>query len=107
MSYVQIACAGLTAFAVSLAQGGTVAYWPMVMDPATGGTARKVADVSGNNYSLDVMLSDAQAVNTTEGAFSRPPNGPSDVTSASCVEYTEPDERPAGSRDGSSPRFHD
>ena len=84
--FVRIACAGWTALAVSLAQGGTVAYWPMVMDPATGGTARKIADVSGNNYSLDVMLSDAQAVNTTEGAFSRPPNGPSDVTSASCVE---------------------
>ena len=85
-SFARIACAGLVAFAVSLAQGGTVAYWPMVMDPATGGTARKVADVSGNNYSLDVMLSDAQVVNTTEGAFSRPPDGPSDVTAASCVE---------------------
>ena len=89
MSYIQIACAGLAAFAVSLAQGGTVAYWPMVMDPATGGTARKVADVSGNNYTLNVMLSDAQVVNTTEGAFSRPPNGPSDVTAASCVEMVD------------------
>ena len=86
MSYIQIACAGLTAFAVSLAQGGTVAYWPMEMDPATGGTARKVADVSGNGYDLDVKLKDTQAVNTAEGSFSRPPNGPSDVTAASCVE---------------------
>ena len=86
---VRIACAGWTAFAVLMAQGGTVAYWPMVMDPATGGTARKIADVSGNNYSLDVMLSDAQVVNTTEGAFSRPPNGPSDVTAASCVEMVD------------------
>ena len=59
MSYVQIACAGLTAFAVSLAQGGTVAYWPMEMNPATGGTNRKVADVSGNNYTLNVTLTDA------------------------------------------------
>ena len=86
---VQIMCAGWTALTVSLAQGGTVAYWPMVMDPATGGTARKIADVGGNNYTLDVMLSDAQAVNTTEGAFSRPPNGPSDVTAASCVELVD------------------
>lgn len=86
MSYIQIACAGLTAFAVSLAQGGTVAYWPMVMDPATGGTARKVADASGSGYDLNVTLSDAQMTNTSEVAFSCPPNGPSDVTTASCVE---------------------
>ena len=89
MSYKLIACAGLTAFVVSLAQGGTVAYWPMVMDPATGGTARKIADASGNNYALDVMLTDVQAVNTADGSFSRPPNGPSDVTSANCVELVD------------------
>ena len=83
---VRIACAGLAAFAVSLAQGGTVAYWPMVMDPATGGTVRKVADAGGNGYDLNTQLTDAQLVNTSDGAFSRPPNGPSGVTAASCVE---------------------
>ena len=83
---VQIACAGVTVLAASLARGGTVAYWPMVMDPATGGTSRKIADVSGNNYTLNVKLSDAQVVNTSEGAFSRPPNGPAEVTASSCVE---------------------
>ena len=86
ISYMQIACAGLMAFAVSFAQGGTVAYWPMVMDPATGGTSRKVADVSGNDYTLDVMLVDSQVTNTSDVAFSRPPNGPFEVTAASCVE---------------------
>ena len=83
---VQIVCAGVTVLAVSLARGGTVAYWPMVMDPATGGTSRKIADVSGNNYTLNVKLSDAQVANTSEGAFARPPNGPADVTASSCVE---------------------
>lgn len=86
MSYVQIACVGLAAFAVSLAQGGTVAYWPMVMDPATGGTSRKVADASGNGYDLYVALDDGQVTNTSDVAFSCPPNGPSGVTAASCVE---------------------
>jgi len=86
ISYMQIACAGLMALAVSFAQGGTVAYWPMVMDPETGGTSRKVADVSGNDYTLDVMLVDSQVTNTSDVAFSRPPNGPSEVTAASCVE---------------------
>ena len=86
ISYMQIACAGLMAFAVSFAQGGTVAYWPMVMDPATGGTSRKVADASGNNYTLDVKLDDSQVTNTSAIAFSCPPNGPSEITAASCVE---------------------
>ena len=61
----------------------------MVMDPATGGTSRKVADVSGNNYTLDVKLDDGQVTNTSDVAFSRPPNGPSDVTAASCVELVD------------------
>lgn len=107
--FVRIACAGLVAFAVSLTQGGTVAYWPMVMDPATGGTARKVADVSGNGYDLDVKLKDTQAVNTAEGSFSRPPNGPSDVTAASCVEMvngtsltTQPFQRGTGTENQTS-----
>jgi hypothetical protein len=84
--FVRIACAGWTAFAVLMAQGGTVAYWPMVMDPETGGTSRKVADASGNGYDLKVYLTDVQVTNTTEVAFTRPPNGPADVTAASCVE---------------------
>ena len=85
-AFVQIVFAGLVALAVSLAHGTTIAYWPMVMDPATGGTSRKVADVSGNDYTLDVMLVDSQVTNTSDVAFSRPPNGPSEVTAASCVE---------------------
>ena len=83
---VQTVCAGVAVLAVSLARGGTVAYWPMVMDPATGGTSREIADVAGNHYDLKVNLSDAQVVNTSEGVFSRPPNGPADVTASSCVE---------------------
>ena len=83
---VQTVCAGVAVLAESLAWGGTVAYWPMVMDPATGGTSREIADVAGNHYDLKVNLSDAQVVNTSEGAFSRPPNGPADVTASSCVE---------------------
>lgn len=83
---VQTVCAGVAVLAVSLAWGGTVAYWPMVMDPATGGTSREIADVAGNHYDLKVNLSDAQVVNTSEGVFSRPPNGPADVTASSCVE---------------------
>ena len=83
---VQIACVGWTALAVSLAHGTTIAYWPMVMDPATGGTSRKVADASGNGYDLKVYLTDVQVTNTTDVAFSRPPNGPADVTASSCVE---------------------
>ena len=86
MSYRLIACVGLTAFAVSFAQGGTVAYWPMVRDPATGGTDRKITDAGGSGYALDVNLTDAQVTNTSAIAFSRPPNGPSEVTAASCVE---------------------
>jgi len=46
---VRVACVGLAALVAFMAQGGTVAYWPMVMDPATGGTSRKVADVAGLN----------------------------------------------------------
>ena len=85
-SFAQVVCAGVAILAASLAQGGTVAYWPMVMDPETGGNARTIADASGNNNSLKVNLSDAQVANTSEGAFSRPPNGPDDVTASSCVE---------------------
>ena len=51
---VQIACVGITTFAVSLAKGGTIAYWPMVMDPATGGASRRIADASGNDLKLNV-----------------------------------------------------
>ena len=109
MTYIQIACVGLTVFAVSLAQGGTVAYWPMVMDPATGGTNRKVADVSGNNYTLNVTLTDAQMTNTSAIAFSCPPNGPSGVTAASCVETvngtsltTQPFQRGTGTQSQTS-----
>ena len=82
----QVVCVASVVLTALFAQGGTVAYWPMVMDLETGGTARKVADASGNNYSLDVKLTDAQVTNTSEVVFSRPPNGPSDVTAASCVE---------------------
>ncbi|HRR34307.1 MAG TPA: hypothetical protein P5026_09430 [Kiritimatiellia bacterium] len=64
----------------------TVAYWPMVFDPATGGTSRQIKDATANHYDLAVKLSDAQAVNTSEIPFSRPPNGPPDVTISDCVE---------------------
>lgn len=88
-SFAQVVCAGVAILAASLAQGKTVAYWPMVMDPATGGNTRTIADASGNNYSLKVNLSDEQVANTSEGVFSRPPNGPVDVTASSCVEITD------------------
>ena len=48
----QVVCVASVVLAALFAQGGTVAYWPMVMDPETGGTARKVADASGNNYPI-------------------------------------------------------
>ena len=85
-SLVRIVCTGVAILTASLAQGGTVAYWPMVMDPATGGTSRKIADASGNNNELNVNLTDAQATNSSDVAFSRPPNGPADVTASSCAE---------------------
>ena len=72
--------------AAFLAQGETVAYWPMALDPATGGTSRKIADESGNGYDLNVELTDAQAANTADIPFAYPPNGPSDVTISSCAE---------------------
>ena len=88
-SFAQVVCAGVAILTVSLAQGGTVAYWPMVMDPATGGNTRTIADESGNGYTLKVNLADADVTNTSEGAFSRPPNGPDDVTASSCVEINK------------------
>ena len=88
-SFVKVVCAGWAVLTVLLAQGGTVAYWPMVMDPATGGNTRTIADASGNNNLLKVNLSDEQVANTSEGAFSRPPNGPDDVTASSCVEIND------------------
>ena len=84
--FLQIACTGWSVLTILLAQAGTVAYWPMEMNPATGGTSRKITDASGNGYDLDVKLDDAQAVNTSDVAFSRPPNGPADVTASNCAE---------------------
>lgn len=84
-----IACAGAMALFAFLAQAKTVAYWPMVMNPATGGDARKIADASGNNYDLNVLLTDTQAVNADEIPFAHPPNGPADVTVANCVEIID------------------
>ena len=77
---------GAAVFAASFAQGETVAYWPMTLDPATGGTSRMIEDASGNGYDLKVALTDAQAKNTEDIPFAYPPNGPSDVTISSCAE---------------------
>ena len=49
-SFVKVVCAGWAVLTVSLAQGGTVAYWPMVMDPATGGI-RKLSHLTCNSRS--------------------------------------------------------
>ena len=89
MKTLSFVCAGATALFAFLAQAKTVAYWPMVLDPATGGTSRKIADASGNDYDLNVALSDEQAANTEVIPFAYPPNGPSDVTISSCAEILE------------------
>ena len=86
MKILSFVCAGATALFTFLAQAETVAYWPMVLDPETGGTSRTITDASGNDYDLNVALSDAQAVNTDEIPFAYPPNGPADVTISSCAE---------------------
>ena len=85
-SFAQVVCAGVAIMTAPLARGGTVAYWPMEMNPATGGTSRTIADASGNNYTLEVKLTDAEVTNSTDVAFSRPPNGPAEVTASSCAE---------------------
>jgi len=76
----QFVFAGAAAFAACFAQGDTVAYWPMVLNPETGGKNRTIADASGNGYDLTSALTDEQATNTADIPFAYPPNGPSDVT---------------------------
>lgn len=86
MKLGRFAVAGVVSLAAWFAQGGTVAYWPMVLNPETGGTSRTIVDVSGNGYDLKSALSDAQAVNTDAIPFACPPNGPSGTTISKCVE---------------------
>ena len=57
--HAQLIFVGAVALTALFAQGGTVAYWPMELNPATGGTARTIADVSGHGYDLKSELSDA------------------------------------------------
>ena len=84
-----IVCAGAMALFAFLAQAGTVAYWPMTMNPATGGTDRRIADVAGNGCDLNVQLTDVQAANTDEIPFAHPPNGPAEITISSCAEILD------------------
>lgn len=70
-------------------QAGTVAYWPMELDPATGGTSRMVRDRSGNGYGLGLDLSDQLLAATDVIPCVYPPNGPSDITISSCAEILD------------------